>query len=233
MMSARPARIAAASVLCLFLFSAVASFGQATNRFEREILSFEARDKTNATPTNAVLFVGSSSIRMWKNVAADFPEYQVINRGFGGSQIADCIHYIDRIVLPYQPKVIVFYAGGNDINAGKAGETVFADFQTFAAKVHQKLPKTHIAYISVAPNPARWHQIERVRTANGLVQGYARTDSRLSFINVYPHMLGPDGAPKPDIFLADKLHMNEHGYAIWKEVVRDHLREVTAKMSPH
>jgi lysophospholipase L1-like esterase len=219
------------ALLCLLSFTALAAFGQATNKFEREILAFEARDKTSAPPTNAILFVGSSSIRMWKNLATDLSEYQVINRGFGGSQISDCIHYVDRIVVPYQPRIIVFYAGGNDINAGKAGETVFADFQRFVAAVHQKLPRTHIAFISVAPNPARWHQIERVQKANSLVQAYSRTDSRLSFINAYPHMLGPDGTPKPDIFLPDRLHMNENGYAIWKELVRDHLREVTAKMS--
>jgi lysophospholipase L1-like esterase len=231
-------RFLAGSVLRLVFCAALSgaalfsAFGATTNRFEKEILAFEARDNTNAPPTNAVLFVGSSSIRMWRSVEQDLPEYRVMNRGFGGSEISDCIYYADRIVTPYKPDVIVFYAGGNDINAGKSAETVFADFQTFVATAHEKLPKTHIAYISVAPNPARWHQIERVRKANELIQNYTRTDSRLSFINAYPHMLGADGNPKPDIFLKDNLHMNANGYAIWREIVRDHLREVMAKMKP-
>lgn len=226
MSSARSLRCFATSFVGLALFVAGVAQAQVTNKFEREILAFEARDETNAPPKDGVLFLGSSSIRMWKNVARDFPEYKVINRGFGGSQISDSIHYLDRIVMPYEPRVIVFYAGGNDINAGKSGESVFADFQTFVSEVRRRLPKTHIAYISVAPNPARWHQIERVRKANDLIEGYARTDSRLSFINVYSQMLGPDGTPKENIFLPDRLHMNENGYAIWKEVVGEHLRHI-------
>jgi lysophospholipase L1-like esterase len=210
--------------LLLFL-AAIQSWAQNKgNPFEREILAFEASDRTNQAPAGAILFIGSSSIRLWKSLAKDLPDYRVINRGFGGSQIEDSIRYADRIIFPYSPSTIVLYAGGNDINSGKSGETVFADFQRFVSTVHTKLPKTKIAYISVAPNPARWHQIERIRRANELIEGYAKTDSRLSFINAYEHMLGPDGLPKPDIFVADRLHMNTNGYAIWTRVVGEHLK---------
>ncbi|HMJ89888.1 MAG TPA: SGNH/GDSL hydrolase family protein [Candidatus Acidoferrum sp.] len=213
--------------LLVLLFAAANTFGQPkTNSFEGEIRKFEASDKTNPPPKNAVLFLGSSSIRMWRNVAKDFPDYRVINRGFGGSQIADSIYFAERIIFPYEPSTIVFYAGGNDINAGKSAEKVFSDFQTLVTHVHSKLPKTQIAYISVAPNPARWSQIERIRRANELIAGYTRTDPRLSFINTYEHMLGADGAPKPGIFLPDRLHMNTNGYAIWKEVVGEHLKRI-------
>lgn len=197
-----------------------------TNAFEKDILAFEARDKTNPPPKHAILFIGSSSIRMWTSVAKDLPEYRVINRGFGGSQISDSIYFFDRIVAPYDPDVIVFYAGGNDINAGKSAERVLADFQTFAQLVMKKLPKTKLAYVSVAPNPARWSQIERVRRANELIRNYTKTDARLSFIDVHPGMMGEDGQPKPDIFLKDRLHMNEKGYAIWKEIVGAHLKTI-------
>jgi lysophospholipase L1-like esterase len=222
--------------ICLTLLLATATVfaQQKPNPFEREITAFEAGDKTNPPPKGAVLFLGSSSIRMWKNVAKDFPDYHVINRGFGGSQIADSIYYADRVAIPYEPSAIVFYAGGNDINAGKSAETVFADFQTLVQKVQAKLPKTRIAYISVAPNPARWLQIERIRRANELIENYTRTDPRLSFINVHPQMLGTNGEPKPDIFLADRLHMNEKGYAIWKQVVGEQLPRIagdSAKMA--
>jgi lysophospholipase L1-like esterase len=215
------------NILLTLLLAATTLFAQQKpNPFEREIKAFEASDKTNPPPANAVLFLGSSSIRMWKNVAKDFPDYRVINRGFGGSQIVDSIHYADRIVIPYKPVAIVFYAGGNDINAGKSAETVFADFQTFVKKVHAALPKTRIAYISVAPNPSRWSQIERIRRANHLIEDYTKTDHRLSYIDAHSQMLGEDGTPKPDIFLPDRLHMNEKGYAIWKKIVGARLPEL-------
>jgi lysophospholipase L1-like esterase len=211
--------------LLLTLFAAaVASSAEKANPFEKEILAFEASDETNPPPRHAILFLGSSSIRMWKTLAQDFPDYRVINRGFGGSQIVDSIHYADRIVIPYEPDVIVFYAGGNDINAGKSGEVVFEDFKRFVGRVHENLPKTKIVYIAVAPNPARWSQMDRIRTANRLIRDYTANEAGLSFIDVHPDMLGLDGKPKPDIYLPDKLHMNQNGYAIWKQLVTEHLR---------
>jgi lysophospholipase L1-like esterase len=209
------------------LFAAASASAQIkTNQFEGEIRAFEASDRTNPPPKNAILFIGSSSIRMWKTVAEDFPNRRVINRGFGGSQIADSIQYAERIVLPYEPRLIVFYAGGNDINAGKSPETVFADFKTFVETVHRKLPKTRLAYISIAPNPARWSQVDRIRETNRLIENYTARDGLLSFINVFPSMLGPDGQPRPEIFLADRLHMNAQGYAIWKKIVGEHLEKI-------
>ncbi len=191
--------------------------------FAKEIEAFEASDKTNPPPTGAILFIGSSSIRLWTNLAADFPRHRVINRGFGGSQIIDSVNYAERIVLPYQPRLIVLYAGGNDINAGKSPEQVFADYQAFVKKVQAVLPKTRIDYISIAPNPARWAQREKVKTANQLIEAYTKSDPRLTFINVYPKMLGPDGQPLPDIYVADRLHMNAKGYELWKGIVGPYL----------
>jgi lysophospholipase L1-like esterase len=191
--------------------------------FAADIDAFESSDKTNPPPTGAVLFIGSSSIRLWKTLAQDFPEHKVINRGFGGSQIIDSVNYAERIVLPYKPRLIVLYAGGNDINAGKPAEEVFKDYAAFVAKIHTALPETRVAYISIAPNPARWAQVERVKAANHLIEAHTKTDPRLTFINVFPKMLGNDGHPKPDIYVADRLHMNEKGYALWKEIVAPYL----------
>jgi lysophospholipase L1-like esterase len=159
-------------------------------------------------------------------VPQDFPQYRVINRGFGGSQISDCIYFADRIVTPYEPDVIVFYCGGNDINAKKSAEIVFDDFKHFVSKAREKLPATKLVYISIAPNPARWAQIDSVREANRLIRNYIATEKNLSFIDVHPDMLGDDGQPKPDIYLADRLHMNEKGYTIWKRVVGEHLKKI-------
>jgi lysophospholipase L1-like esterase len=198
---------------------------QTTNRWEKDIAAFEAQDRTNPPPGNAVLFIGSSSIRLWKTLGQDFPELKVINRGFGGSQVVDSVSFVDRIVVPYRPRQIVMYAGGNDINAGKTPEQVASDFKDFVAKVHAKLPETKIAYISIAPNPARWAQVERVKRANELVREFTGTDKRLQFIDVFQHMLGKDGKPLPEIFVEDRLHMNEKGYTIWKSVVGAALKK--------
>lgn len=197
---------------------------EASRPFAAEINAFTAGDATNPPPRGGILFVGSSSIRLWKTLAADFPDLPVINRGFGGSQVIDSVRYADRIVLPHAPRHIVMYAGGNDINARKSPGQVFADFQSFVATVHRRLPRTRISYISIAPNPARWAQVADVREANRLIEAFTRTDKRLGFINVFPHMLGRDGQPMPDIFVTDRLHMNPRGYEIWKKVVGEHLQ---------
>jgi lysophospholipase L1-like esterase len=196
---------------------------QAKLPFENEILAFESSDRTNLPPKDAILFIGSSSIRLWKTLAGDFPKHKVINRGFGGSQIIDSVNYADRIVLPYRPRQIVLYAGGNDINGGKSPDQVFADYKAFVTKVHSVLPKTRITYISIAPNPARWAQVERVKAANERIAQHVKTDSRLGFIDVFPEMLGPDGQPKPDIYVEDRLHMNAKGYELWTGIVGKYL----------
>jgi lysophospholipase L1-like esterase len=201
----------------------VAQPPDASQPFASEIQQFLATDRTNPPPKKGILFVGSSSIRLWKTLAQDFPGQPVYNRGFGGSQIIDSVRYADLIILPYRPKRIVIYAGGNDINAGKSPEQVFADFQTLATKIRTRLPKTEINYISIAPNPARWAQVEKVRATNRLIEDYARHTSHITYIDVFSHMLGADGQPKPDIYVADRLHMNENGYALWKQLVGPYL----------
>ena len=218
-----PTRMQRTTVLIVILLAALNAGLAETNKFEAEILAFEASDRTNPPPRDAVLFVGSSSIRLWKTLAQDFPKHRVINRGFGGSQISDSIFYAKRIVIPYRPKLIVMYAGGNDINSGKTPHQVYHDFQAFVATVHASLPKTRIAYISIAPNPARWAQVEKVREANARIKAYARRERNVEFIDVFPHMLGRDGQPRPEIFSADRLHMNEQGYALWTRIVKRHL----------
>jgi|SRR6266850_1215438 len=187
--------------------------------WEKEIAAFEAHDKTNPPPSNPIVFIGSSSIRMWKSLETDFPGKRVMNRGFGGSQIVDSVYYADRIVVPYRPRKIVLYAGGNDINAGKTAEEVFNDFRLFVETARQSLPGTQISYVSIAPNPARWSQIERVRAANRLIRDYCKRNRGLSYIDVHSHMLNEKKQPKEGIYLDDRLHMNEKGYKIWKEVI--------------
>ena len=189
-------------------------------QWENEIAAFEKADAQTPPDKGGIVFVGSSSIRLWKTLAEDFPQHRVLNRGFGGSEIADSVHFADRIVLPYAPRMVVLYAGGNDLNNGRQPEEVFADFKAFAEKVRAALPAAGLAYISSAGNPARWAQVEKVRALNGLIAAYLKEQPNTKFIDVFTRMLGDDGLPKPDIFVADKLHMNPDGYKIWTEVIR-------------
>jgi len=194
-----------------------------SGKWEKDIAAFAASDQTNPPPANCIVFVGSSSIRRWTTLASDFPALPVINRGFGGSQLADCVNFAERIITRYHPREVVVYAGGNDINAGKQPEVVFGDFVALVAKIRAGSPKAHICSISIAPTPRRWEQVDKVKHLNRLIESYCQRHG-LDFINVFPLMLRPDGKPKPDIFIADRLHLNATGYAIWKKAVRPHLK---------
>ena len=198
-------------------------------KWESEIAAFEKHDRETPPPKHAIVFVGSSSIRKWTTVAEDFPHHRVLNRGFGGSQMADSVHFADRIVLPYEPRFIVVYAGGNDINAHKTAEQVFADFKAFVAKVRAKQPDTPIAYISITGNPKRWSQVEEVKKANALIEAFTKEQPHLQFIDVFHRMLGADGLPRPEIFVEDGLHMNAEGYKLWTEIVGPYLPESDVK----
>lgn len=187
--------------------------------FLQDIIKFEAADAKNPPVKGGVVFVGSSSIVLWKTLKTDFPKHNVINRGFGGSQLSDSVQYAHRIVTPYEPSMVVLFAGTNDIAAGKSAETVFADYKEFVGKVREKLPAVPIAYISISPAPSRWKHIDDIRKVNSMIENYAKSQKGLAFINTYKHMLNSEGGPKPELFVDDQLHMNEKGYVIWKDVV--------------
>lgn len=193
-------------------------------RWQSDIRAFEKQDAENPPPAAPIIFTGSSSIRMWKTLADDFPGLPVINRGFGGSELFDAVTFVDQLVIKHRPRQIVMYSGSNDINAGKTPQRVLADFQAFAARVHTALPDCRISYISNAPNPKRWALVDKIREANRLVEQFTKTDPRLEFINTHDAMLGADGLPLPGIFLRDDLHMNAKGYAIWTKIVSPFLK---------
>ena len=191
-----------------------------SNRWEAAIQAFETADKEAFPPQDAALFVGSSSIRFWTSLAQDFPEISTIGRGFGGSQMADSAHFADRIVIPYRPRLVVVYAGGNDLNAGKSPAQVLESCRDFAAKVHAALPKTRIAFVSINPSRARWKQNDKVIELNQLVRDFTLQQPHLAFINSYDGLLGPDGQPQSELLRADGLHLNAAGYAKWLELLK-------------
>jgi len=204
-------------------------------RFEPAIQAFEAADKTNPPPAKAILFVGSSSIRLWAKAPAQLPGHTIINRGFGGSQLSDSIAFFDRIVRPYQPRLIVLYAGDNDIAAGKSPERVLADFKAFAAQVATALPETRLAFLAIKPSPSRLKHLDAVREANRLIAEYIATDPRLIYVDVFTPMLDAAGAPREELFVRDRLHLNEEGYKLWAGIVKPVLDKVSppaAKVPP-
>jgi len=201
----------------------LAADAPSSKRWERDVRAFEAADKTSPPPKGAVLFIGSSSIRLWKSLAKDFPQYNVINRGFGGSQIADSTFYADRIVIPYRPSVIILHAGGNDLAAGKTPRQVYDDFRAFVEKVHMAMPETPIAFVSINPTPARWAQAEKQKEANGLIKGYIESGNRLAYVNIWDALLGPDWQPRPDLHIKDRLHPNAAGDKIRAEIINKYL----------
>jgi lysophospholipase L1-like esterase len=194
------------------------------NKFEPEVKAFEVADKKSPPPEHAILFVGASGIKLWKTLEKDFPEHQVINRGFGGSQIADAIYFADRIVIPYKPKTILLQSGGNDINAGKTPEQVAEDYRLFVEKVRAKLPEVRILFMSLQPSPARWSQAEKQKQTNALILKQIQAGKNMAYIDAYDAFLNRDGQPRGELFVADKLHHNEAGYKIRTTLVLPFLK---------
>lgn len=193
-------------------------------KWEPAIREFEKADQKSPPPANAVLFIGSSTIRLWKSLQEDFPDQAVINRGFGGSQMADSVYFANRIVVPYKPRQIVVYAGSNDLAAGKTPEQVLNDFKAFVEQVRGKLPETRISFMAIGPSPARWAHAEKQQTANRLIKQFIESGKNLDYIDVWDQYLGPDGKPREEFFVKDLLHHSEAGYKIRVEAVRPYLK---------
>lgn len=192
-------------------------------RFKRDVDEFIEWDSKNSVPDDVVLFVGSSSIRMWAT-RHSFPDMKVINRGFGGSQISDVIYYSDRIVLPYEPKVIVFYAGDNDVAAGKLAERVLEDYRRFIKIVHKAMPKTPVIFIAIKPSLSRWKLWPEMKRANTMIQDYCTKNKQLFFVDISITLLGKDGKPDKKLFLQDQLHLSDEGYRKWTAMLSPIIR---------
>ncbi len=201
------------------------------NRFAAEIKAFAEWDSRNAVPAHPVLFVGSSSIRLWRTHES-FPDLPVVNRGFGGAQICDILHFADRVVFPYKPSIIVFYAGDNDLAAGKSAPRIFDDWRRFIGLVHGRLPATRIVFLGIKPSQARWSLWPEARKANDLLADLCKSDNRLVFTDLGTPLLGPDGLPMADLFLKDQLHLNAQGYALWSRALAPVLQKIFVSSLP-
>jgi lysophospholipase L1-like esterase len=207
------------------------SWAPTPGQWEEALRSFEEQDGENPPPRNPILFVGSSSIRLW-NTAQSFPSLDVVNRGFGGSTLPDLIAASNRLIIRYDPRVVVIYAGDNDLALGASAPQVVSGFRQLAKKIEAALPRTRIVFISIKPSPARWSLIEKSREANRGLRAMVAADPRLAYVDVEPAMLGGDGKPRKDLFVEDGLHMNEQGEQLWARLVAPHITEVASGAGP-
>jgi lysophospholipase L1-like esterase len=188
--------------------------------FEKDILAFEAADRTNPPAQGSILLVGDSQFTRWKSVHEDLPDYRIINRGFGGSTMRDLLRYTDRIVLPYKPRMIVVNEGGNDIHAGRTPEQLLADITNFVGHVRQVLPDAPIVFDGLTPSPARWTETDTRRRFNQMLRGYFAGGKNLIYLDLFDAYLGNDGKPREQLFVEDKLHHSAAGYAVRTRILR-------------
>jgi len=192
--------------------------------WEKNIRAFELWDSKNSYPDDAVLFVGSSSIVMWETRNC-FPELKVINRGFGGSQIAEVSYFAERIVYPYKPRAIVFYAGDNDIAGGKSAQQVFEDYKKFVKATFKKIPDTPIIFVGIKPSQSRWKLWGEMKEANMMIKEFSAGEEKLFYFDSATSLLGIDGKPDDVFFLKDQLHLNDRGYEAWTKLIRPVIKK--------
>jgi lysophospholipase L1-like esterase len=215
-------RRASVAVIALALIVLQVSAGAQGSQWSKEMAAFEQQDRAAPPKPGGIVFVGSSSIRLW-DLGQSFPGMPILNRGFGGSQIVDSVNHAELLVLKHRPGIVVFYAGDNDIAAGKTPQVVAGDYKAFVSKVHSTLPKTRVAFIAIKPSIQRWALVAKVREANALIRSYSEGDDLLGFIDVDGPMLGWDEKPRADLFVADGLHLSAKGYELWTRLVRPFL----------
>ncbi|WP_299758302.1 SGNH/GDSL hydrolase family protein [uncultured Pontibacter sp.] len=192
--------------------------------FWNEIQEFKKQDGVQMPPKNAILFVGSSSIRMWKNMQEMFPKHTVVNRGFGGSNLLDLQRYLNDIVFPYQPKQIVIYSGENDIASDTVQATeVLERFKTVFQEIRQEMPQVPVVFVSIKPSPSRAKYKPIIVEANKQIHEYLKSQPNTKYVDVFTPMLQPNGKAKPEIFTQDSLHMNQQGYQIWRKKIKPYL----------
>ena len=190
--------------------------------YAKEIADFKKQDSLSFPESGQILFVGSSSFTLWKDVQQYFPQHPIINRGFGGSTLLDVTRYEADIIFPYKPKQIVIYCGENDIanDSTVTGAVVFERFKKLYDDIRLNLGKVPIVYVSMKPSPSRWHLRAKQTDGNERIRKFLRKKKRRAvFVDVWPGMLGADGKPREELYIADKLHMNAQGYIIWQKLL--------------
>jgi lysophospholipase L1-like esterase len=209
--------------LVLFIFVTATAFAQ-NKPFWNDIQKFKRQDSIAMPPKKGIVFVGSSSFTMWKDLEKVYKDYHAINRGFGGSTLKDAIEYADEIVMPYQPRQVVIYSGENDIASGATAEETYNRYTTLFALIRKGLPKATISYVSMKQSPSRTKFSNEVLKANNMIKAHIEKQKKAGYIDVNTKMLDGDGQPRPELFLNDMLHMKQAGYDIW-------IKEITPRLT--
>lgn len=197
-------------------------------RFDAAMKAFATADAAQPVQPGGVVFVGSSSIRMW-DLKESFPGLKALNRGFGGSQTSDVNHFLDQTVLRYRPRLVVFFCGVNDIAYGKPPAQVLADFATFRRKLFEKLPETRLIVLALKPSPRRVKFLPLVKQTNRLIQEAVKEDSRITFVQeAFDSLMNPDCTIRGELFLPDQIHMNQEGYRVWTNALEIYLEQPAA-----
>ena len=213
-------------LLLLFAFACANLFAQSNKpAFYNDIQQFRKMDSVQAPPANAILFVGSSSFTKWTDVKDYFPGYSIINRGFGGSTLADVLRYEEDVIFRYNPKQIVIYCGENDVASSDTitANTVFNRFINLFSDIRAVYPNVPVVFLSLKPSPSRWQLREKAKATNQLIEQYLSKQKNAQFVDVWQPMLGKDSKPRPELFIEDNLHMNAKGYAIWQKLIQPTL----------
>jgi len=195
------------------------------DRFANEIDAFDAADRAAPPAPGGIVFVDSSTIRLWSSLASDFAGLPVINRGFGGSTFPEALHYLQRTVVRYHPRMVVVYEGDNDLAGGRTPQQIADDYRTFVRGVRDSLPNARILFLAIKPSPSRWKLESQRQEANRLVRAIVAKDANQTFVDVGTPMLDPaSGHPRPALYRSDSLHMTPAGYAIWRTTVAPVLK---------
>jgi len=191
--------------------------------YEQEVKQLEQIESWKRQD-HLTLFYGSSTIRLWKTLETDFPERKVVNLGFGGSTLAACVWFFERIMLDYNPTDFIFYAGDNDLGDGRHPEEIFIFFQQLVVKVRRRFGVIPCYFVSLKPSPSRWHLAEQFKYTNNLIESeIIKCNSDWKFINVFKEMLDKNGRPDPKYYEQDGLHLSREGYALWKTVIQEKI----------
>lgn len=211
-------------ISCLFIFTFSVTVANAQS-FLDEVNAFSKQDSLHEPSKNAILLIGSSSFTYWKDVATYFPGRVFINRAFGGSSLTHQIEYVEKVVYPYQPKQILIYCGENDIAASQkvTADSVFNRFVRLHQLIRKKYPSVRISFVSIKPSPVRSEFLNTVIAANELIADFCKRHKKTDYIDVFSSMFNAEGKPMEELFIADRLHMNYKGYAIWSKIIAGYL----------
>ena len=220
------------------LFAALALIAKSTaqpagpvHSFEKDVQAYEAADEVKAPPHGAILLAGDSQFFRWKTLHEDLPGYTIVNRGIDGFKLSDLVYFTDRLILPCKPRLIILHVGGNDVHNGKSAEEVLAEFKVFVAKVRTFMPEAPIAFSSITPGPGRWSEAGIRKQTNQVIKDFIGTQRNLHFIDLWDAMLTPDGKPREDLWVEDRVHPNHAGYLLRVEIMRPLMGEPDDKKS--